>query len=141
MSHNYDKFTYDLGELRLTKADKAKLETDFDGPGEYLVCSDKMADEQVKGEILSNLRTFRVDFLAGETGVPSEVFYALINTMPAVDSNESIRALVRSTCGEDSLVDASVSADGRGHFLASYDSEEISYLTKSGKQVFLYRCN
>jgi hypothetical protein len=39
MSHNYDKFTFDLGELRLTKADKAGLETDFDGPGEYLVCS------------------------------------------------------------------------------------------------------
>jgi hypothetical protein len=140
MSHNYDKFTYDLGELRLTKADKAGLETDFDGPGEYLVCSDKMADEQVKGEILSNLWSFRADFLAGETGLPSEVFSCMQEKMNE-NCNEAIRALVKSTCGENSLVDAAVCIDGRGHFLASYDSEEISYLTKSGKQVFLYRCN
>ena len=140
MSHNYDKFTYDLGELRLTKADKAGLETDFDGPGEYLVCSDQMADEQAKGEILSNLWAFRADFLAGETGLPSEVFSCMQEKM-CDNCNEAIRALVKSTCGENSLVDAAISADGRGHFLASYDNEEISYTTKSGKQVFLYRCN
>jgi len=136
----YEKFTYDLGKLTLTKKDKAELESEFDGPGEYLVCSDKMADEQVKGEILSNLWAFKADFLAGETGLPSEAFSCMQEKM-SENCNEAVRALVKSTCGEDSLVDAAVSADGRGHFLAQYDGEEISYVTKSGKTVYLYRCN
>lgn len=137
---SHEKFTYDLGDLRLTKGDKVELEKEYEGAGEYLVCSDKMADEQVKGEILSNLWAFKADFLAGETGLPSEAFSCMQEKM-SENCNEAVRALVKSTCGEDSLVDAAVSADGRGHFLASYDSDEISYVTKSGKTVYLYRCN
>jgi hypothetical protein len=136
----YEKFTYDLGDLVLTEQDTTELESEFDGPGEYLVCSDEMSDNHAKGAILSNLWAFRADFLAGETGLPAEVFSCLQEKM-SEDSNDAIRALIKSTCGKDSLVDASVSADGRGHFLASYDSEEISYVTKSGKTVYLYRCN
>ena len=137
---SHEKFTYDLGKLTLTEKDKAELESEFDGPGEYLVCSDKMADEQVKGEILSNLWAFKADFLAGETGLPSEAFSCMQEKM-SENCNEAVRALVKSTCGEDSLVDAAVSAYGRGHFLLPYDNEEISYVTKSGKTVYLYRCN
>jgi len=137
---SHEKFTYDLSDLHLTKGDKAKLESAFDGAGEYLVCSDEMADQQAKGEILSNLWAFKADFLASETGLPSEAFSCMQEKM-SKDCNEAVRALVKSTCGEDSLVDAAVSANGRGHFLASYDNEEISYITKSGKTVYLYRCN
>jgi len=136
----YEKFTYELGDLVLTEQDTTELESEFDGAGEYLICSDEMADQLVKGEILSNLWAFRADFLAGETGLPSEAFACMQEKM-SENCNEAVRALVKSTCGEDSLVDAAVSADGRGHFLTQYDSEEISYITKSGKQVFLYRCN
>jgi len=38
-------------------------------------------------------------------------------------------------------LEAVFDGDGRGHFLASYDSDEISYVTKSGKTIYLYRCN
>ena len=69
----YDKFTYDLGSLKLTKAEKAMLEREYSS-GEWMVCSDEMADAAARGEILSNLWAFRAEFLAGETGLPSECF-------------------------------------------------------------------
>lgn len=140
MATTYETFTYDLGSLKLTKAEKAKLEKKFDGAGEYMICTDETADASAKGEILSNLWAFRAEFLAGETGLPSEVFSCLQEKM-CEDCNDTILALVRSTCGEASIVDAAVSADGRGHFLASYDSDEQVYTTKSGKTLYVYRCN
>ena len=44
----YDKFTYDLGSLKLSKADKAAIEADFDDAGEYMVCTDETADASVR---------------------------------------------------------------------------------------------
>jgi hypothetical protein len=136
----FDKFTYDLGSLKLTKAEKTKLEKEYESSAEYLVCSDENADAMARGEILSNLWAFRAEFLAGETGLPSEVFECLQNSM-SEDCNDTIRALVVASCGLDSLVETAVQVDGRGHFLAAYDNEEIEYTTKSGKTLYLYRCN
>lgn len=135
----YDKFMYDLGTLKLTKADKAELERAFDA-GEYMVCTDTTADLAARGQILSSLWAFRSEFLASETGLPSEVFTALQEKM-SEDCNETVRALIKSTCGEDSFVDSAVSADGRGHFLANYDSDENTFTTKSKKVFYIYRCN
>jgi hypothetical protein len=135
----YEKFTYDLGDLRLSKTERAKLEKDFEGTGEYLVCSDGMADEQVKDKILSSMWTFSPDFLSKATGIEKTVFRALSNLNEK--SNDAITALVRSTCGIDSLVEQAISSDGRGQYLASYDGEEVQYVTKSGKTVYIYRCN
>ena len=136
----YDKFTYDLGTLKLSKADKAELEADFDDAGEYIVCTDETADVGCKDYILSNVWAFRDTFLAEETGLPVEVFSCLQEKM-GEDSNETIHTLVKATCGEASLVDAAVSADGRRHFLATYDGDEQTFTTKSGKTLFVYRCN
>jgi hypothetical protein len=135
----YEKFTYDLGDLHLTKADKAKLEREFDGPGEYLVCTDETADAQAKGEILSCLWAFNPNFLSGITGLDSKVFEQLAKL--SEDSNGAVTALVKSTCGLDHLVEQAIAADGRGHFLAQYDSEENEFKLKSGKFLYLYRCN
>lgn len=40
------------------------------------------------------------------------------------DANDTIRALIDNSCGLDDFVEAAISADGRGHFLNSYDSNE-----------------
>lgn len=140
MATTYDKFTYDLGSLKLTKADKAALEADFDDAGEYMVCTDGTADASVKGQILSSLWAFRPEFLACETGLPEVVFSCLCKEM-CEDANETIHALVKATCGDLSFVDAAVSADGRGHFLATYDNDEQTFTTKKGVTLFVYRCN
>ena len=75
-----------------------------------------------------------------KTGLPAQCFACMQEKM-CEDANDAILALIRSTCGEASIVDAAVSADGRGHFLASYDSDEQVYTTKSGKTLYVYRCN
>lgn len=136
----YDKFTYDLGHLELSKGDKAELEKDFDGPGEYTVYIDETANLAARGEILSNLWTFRPTFLADITNLPSEVFSCLQEKM-GEDCNYAILVLVRSNCGENSIIESAISANNRGHFLAHYDSKEIEYKTKSGKVLYLYRCD
>lgn len=137
----HEKFIYDLvlGSVKLTKTDKARLEKEFEGPGEYLVCSDEQADENVKGEILSNLWAFKADFLSSVTGLDSVVFKKLADLSEG--SNEAVVALVKSTCGLDHLVEQAIAADGRGHFLASYNGEEVEFKLKSGKTVYIYRCN
>jgi hypothetical protein len=140
MATTYEKFTYDLGNLKLSKAEKVKLEADFDDAGEYIVCTDETADVGVKGQILSSLWAFSSNFLAGETGLPSEVFSCLQEKM-SEDANETIHALVKATCGEASLVDSAVCTDGRGHFLATYDGDEQTYTTTKGITLFVYRCN
>src|SRR5271157_2513924 len=134
---SYDKFTYDLGSLELTQAEKTELENEFDG--EYMVCTDETADSNAKGEILSNLWALYPEFLAIETDLPAEVFSCLQEKM-SENSNETIRRLVQSTCGEKSIVDAAIQADGRGHFLASYDGDEQVFTTKTGKVLYVYRC-
>jgi len=134
---SYDKFTYDLGSLKLTLAEKIELENEFDG--EYMVCTDETADSNTKGEILSNLWAFRPEFLAIETGLPAEVFSCLQEKL-SEDSNETVRRLVQSTCGEKSIVDAAVQNDGRGQFLAPYDGDEQVFTTKTGKVLYVYRC-
>jgi hypothetical protein len=140
MATKYDKFTYDLGSLKLSKADKAAIEADFDDAGEYMVCTDETADVGVKGQILSSLWAFSSDFLASEAGLPSEVFSCLQEKM-SEDANETIHVLIKVTCGDASLVDAAVSADGRGHFLATYDGDEKTFTTSKGVTLFVYRCN
>ena len=50
--------------------------------------------------------------------------------------NEFIRALIDGKEGIESFIDSAVSADGRGHFLSSYDGEE----NEEG-DYFIYRIN
>ena len=48
--------------------------------------------------------------------------------------------MIQATCGIDSFVEAAISADGRGHFLARYDSEEREF--NNGRMTFyIYRIN
>ena len=136
----YEKFTFDLGELKLYKKDIAELEKAFEGPGEYLVLTDELADSHVKSEILSNLWAFGTDFLAVKTGLPSKVFSCLIEKM-GKGANDAIRSLIQCTCSEASVVNAAVKCNSRGQFLSSYDGDELTYTTKSGKVLYLYRCN
>ena len=135
----HDRFTYDVGTLKVGKIDRAKIEQKYEEPGEYLVCSDELADNHVKGQILESLWAFNSDFLSNITGLDLEVFEKLAGLSEA--ANEAVKVLVKSTCGLDYLVEQAVAADGRGNFLASYDAEELEFKLRSGKTVYLYRCN
>ncbi len=136
----YDKFSYDLGNATLTVRQIAKLEKDsrFDD-GEFLVCTDQTATEACRGQILSSLWAFNADFLSGVTGLDSAVFHKLSGLCE--NANDAVAALVKSTCGIDHLVEQAIAADGRGHFLASYDNDEHEFRVNKSLTLYVYRCS
>lgn len=104
------------------------------GSAEYRVLRDDESDSAVSEYVDQSLWAFNASFLAGQTDLPEECFSALNEKCES--GNDAIRQMVDKTCGFASFVDSAVSADGRGHFLASYDSEEL----ESG-DFFIYRTN
>ena len=45
-----------------------------------------------------------------------------------------ILALIEETCRIDKFVDDAIDTDGRGHFISSYDGEEVE-----AEEYFIYR--
>ena len=89
--------------------------------GNYLVLTDNEADEKAAEYIKDSLWAFKASFLAGETGIDEEVFKAIQDNGKCEGNNNAIESCIDDI---DSFVDAAISADGRGHFLAGYDFEE-----------------
>ena len=86
---------------------------------DYLVLTDEEADEAVREAIEESLWAFTPSFLSAHTGVDEEAFVALADRCE--DNNGSYKRMIKDF---DASVDDAVGADGRGHFLASYDHEE-----------------
>lgn len=91
---------------------------------EYLVLSEEEADERVKDYIRESVWAFQPEFLAEHLVIEDRE--AAICVLEALrekceDANEPILSMVRDV---DVLVEDAISADGRGHFLASWDGEE-----------------
>jgi hypothetical protein len=93
--------------------------------GEYAVLFDYEADERAAEYIEESLWAFNADFLASMTDFPESIFTAL--QPQCENANEAILAIVEKTCGMEAFVDAAVSADGRAHFLNTYDDEEDEF--------------
>lgn len=90
---------------------------------EYLVLDEDEREEKVTEKISESLWAFNPSFLAGETGLDIVIFEALAEKYE--DANEAVLSLIEKTCGLEEFVNAAVSADGYGHFLASYDGHEL----------------
>lgn len=106
---------------------------------EFLVALDE--DEAInmcRDCVEESLWAFKPDFLASMTGLSKEVFEVLAQQCEG--ANEAVHALVDSSCGLGVFVDAAIAADGRGHFLATYDGEEREF-EFAGKYYYLYRVN
>ncbi len=105
---------------------------------DYLVLTDEEADERCTEYIKEALWTFNASFLAGETGIDEEVFTRLAEGYDS--SNEAIESIINANGGMDSFVEAAIGADGRGHFLASYDHNENEAIY-NGTTYYIYRVN
>jgi hypothetical protein len=96
------------------------------GHSEYLVLTDEEADQRAKEYISDSLWAFQVNFLREYCkALKTPAICQAVATMQeklCEDANEIIRALIDDF---DSFVQAAISADGRGHFLATYDGREI----------------
>lgn len=110
----------------------------------HIICTDEEADEMAYDYIMETLWAFTPSFLAGETGIDIEVFEALAENGKCESNNDAIESLIRATQPNPNqhplqeFVDSAVAADGRGHFISTYDGEE--HEVKVGDKTFyIYR--
>lgn len=103
---------------------------------EFLILSDEEADSRAKDAILETVWAFRPEFLAAhlKEGVNQEVIELIQSNVKCEDNNKAILSLIDDV---DHFVDDAIRADGRGHFLSSYDGEEIEL----AHNFFAYRIN
>jgi len=102
--------------------------------GDYLVLTDSEADAEVASQIKESLWAFNPSFLADVTDIDESVFVAIQQNNQCETNNTAIERLIGRDM--DYFIGRAVSADGRGHFLSSYDGNE-------GEQgeYFIYRTN
>jgi len=108
---------------------------------DYFVLTDDEADEKAADYIKDSLWAFNASFLSSETGYPIEVFEGLQDRCE--NSNDAVEALIESNKSDTNLkdfIDAAIGADGRGHFISSYDGNENEE-TVNGNRYFIYRQN
>jgi hypothetical protein len=106
-----------------------------DGKGEYLVLTDEEADEKAKEYILDSVWAFNANFLAAHCleGIGLEVIEAIQANERCESNNKALLALIEDV---DHFLDDAIKADGRGHFLSSYDGEE-----NEAGEFYIYRTN
>lgn len=106
--------------------------------GEYRVLDDEEADEAARDYIKESLWAFNPEFLrhyiAG--GALSPEALGRLMADGCEDNNEALLALVGDSF--DQLVEDACQADGRGHFLNTYDGEENETEDLS---FYIYRTN
>lgn len=108
------------------------------GDGIHIVLTDDEADEAAAEYIKESLWAFNPSFLAGVTGVDQEVFEAIQANNRCENNNEAILRLVGDDL--DFLIEQAIGADGRGHFLNTYDGHEheINVYDVTGRSQYFY---
>lgn len=112
---------------------------------EYLVYTDEEADDATKEYILDSLWAFNPHFILRHTQFflassveEDEAFEDSLKELQGricEGANPIVKALITNL---DEFVSDAIDADGRGHFLASYDGEEIEI---NGGKFYAYRTN
>lgn len=110
------------------------------GSKEYLVLTDSEADKRAAEYIEDSLWAFNSSFLSDFTGLPEEMFKAVQDKCEG--ANDAILQCIKQVKdqsmvdGIDLFIEQAISADGRGHFMSSYDGEE----NEEG-EYYIYRTN
>ena len=115
--------------------------------GDYLVLTDDEATEMATDAIQESVWAFQSWFLADfmPDGICAEDVDALRGDR-CEGVNDAFIALIeagsgdRFCCGMTRFAEAAIRADGRGHFMSSYDGEENEYEV-SGEMYYIYRIN
>ena len=107
----------------------------------YLVCTAEEADEQAADNIRDSLWAFNTDFIIEHSDLPPEAKEMITSFQESKceDANDTIKALIKD---EEEFIDDALAADGRGHFLSSYDGEEHEVVDPETKEAYyIYRTN
>lgn len=100
--------------------DVEELDGDEERDG-YIVLTDAEADDKATEYITESLWAFNASFLSSFTGIDIEVFEAIHNNNRCESNNKAIASMIDDI---DQFVIEAVSADGRGHYINSYDGAE-----------------
>lgn len=105
--------------------------------GEFAVGDDLQCDLAVRSYIESCVWALNAEFVLKCCDLPLELTDAIrsFQSKQCEDANDALLALVNKTCGIERFTDRAIDADGRGHFLASFDGDENELLGS----VFAYR--
>jgi len=108
------------------------------GNQEYLVCTDEEADQEVKENILDSLWAFNTEFILRHSKIEcisdrTEKAFKKMQMELCESANEIVKAIIEDL---DEFVEDAISADGRGHFLSSYDGTENEI-----EEFYIYRTN
>ena len=117
------------------RPDYDEAESDIDSD-DYLVLTDKEADERCREEIEEMVWAFTPSFLSVHTGVDNKAIEVIQSSMYE-SANESLTAMIKDF---DHFVEDAISCDGRGHFLAGYDHEE-NHIEFDEVDYYIYRRN
>ena len=109
------------------------------GSSQYLVLTAEEADQQAADYIRETVWAFQGWFIADHApqGLTAEDIDALRGDK-CEDANDALIALIEAGDGMADFIDAAIAADGRGHFLSSYDGEEKE---DDKATCFAYRLN
>jgi len=110
--------------------------------GGYMVLTDEEADEKAKEYIKTSLWAFNADFICRMCGLPyaAEEMIRSFQGTECEGANDTILALIENADGIDFFVEQAINADGRGHFLNTYDGEE--HEIKHGNEwLYIYKVN
>ena len=100
--------------------------------GEYMILDDNEANDIAREDIEESLWAFNPEFIIAYTNLPYDAVEIIRCFQERCENaNEAIYALIGNM---DEFVDDAISADGRAHFLNTYDGEEIE-----ADEYFIYR--
>ena len=131
VNDGYTKEEMDHNKFKVNDDDTSYIDLDGENVNEsYMVLTDEEAENKCNEYIWDNLWSFQAKFL--QYYMPLEVQHIEKIQELYEDANDILVNLVTNKGGLER--DAKL-ADGRGHFLASYDGAEEEY-----SNYFIYRC-
>ena len=104
--------------------------------GDYLILTDKEADEKAKEYILDSVWAFNYNFLCAHSEAIAEIPEKDFTAMQGKLCESFNKAVLAMIPDKEHFVEDAIASDGRGHFLSQYDGEE-----NEQDGFYLYRVN
>lgn len=105
---------------------------------DHLVLTDRQATKAAKEYILETLWAFNADFILSHSKIDMEAKYLTkIQGVLGESANTLIRGMIANI---NQFIKDAIAADGRGHFMSSYDGREHEFEYK-GKIYYIYKIN
>jgi hypothetical protein len=104
----------------------------------YALGTDQEANKAARRYIEGNVWAFKAEFILDCCGLPISAGESLAKMQyeACEDANNFLLAVIKKTCGFDYFYKEAIESEGRGHFLASYDGEEIKLF---GGKYYAYK--